>query len=271
MPNWLGDSVMAVGALRNLSKEFKVYLLGKPWLGELFYGEDFYQGIYPFRHIFSCTPIREIGLLLPNSFSSALNFIICGLRRRIGYPKDMRGPLLTDRVKWEREHQVLQYLRLAEYLMGKKLEAEVRLTPPVQEKEIDVVLIPGGSKASKRWPAENYRELGERLREKRLSVLYVGSEKEKELLQEASGNLPYSTPNILGLKEILARARIVCGNDTGPIHLADAMGTTVLSLFGSTTHPELTAPWNQRENIIKKDNLKEISVQEVFERLMDLV
>ncbi len=271
MPNWLGDSVMAVGALRALSKDFKVYLLGKPWLGELFYGEDFYQGVYPFRHIFSCPPVKETGLLLPNSFSSALNFTLCGVRRRVGYSRDMRGPLLTDRVPWERKHQVLQYLRLAEYLTGRELKPEVRLTPPSQEKEIDVVLIPGGSKASKRWPPEKYRELGKALREKRRSVLYVGSPKEKELLQEASDNLPYSTPSILDLKDILARAKIVCGNDTGPIHLADALGTTVLSLFGGVTHPELTAPWNQRENIIRRKNIREITVQEVLEKLLDLL
>ena len=271
MPNWLGDSVMSVAALRPLSRRYELYLLGKPWLGELFYGEEFFKGIYPYRFLFTCTPIKNLGLLLTNSFSSALNFLLCGVRERIGYQKDGRGFLLTQKIKWTKEHQVLRYTRLAEFLLKESINPEVKLKPPVQEKEIDVVLVPGGSKSSRRWPASHFRRLGKMFREKRLSVLYVGSEKEKELLQQASDNLPFSTPDMLGLKEILARARLVLGNDTGPMHLADAMGTRVLVIFGPATDPEINAPWNQRENYIRTTNLSSLQPDQIFERALELL
>ncbi len=112
------------------------------------------------------------------------------------------------------------------------------------------ILNPGGNNHAKRWPADRFAKIADHLSHKHnLAVLINGSPAEAELCDEiitlANSN-PISLPalgNTLGaLKPIIAGAKIMITNDTGPRHIAAAFGTPLITLFGPTDPRWTTIP-----------------------------
>jgi len=112
------------------------------------------------------------------------------------------------------------------------------------------ILNPGGNNPAKRWPADRFAQLADHLHAKHnLAVLINGSPAESDLCDEiidlANSN-PISLPaldNTLGaLKPIIAGAKILITNDTGPRHIAAALGTPLITLFGPTDPRWTTIP-----------------------------
>jgi len=107
-----------------------------------------------------------------------------------------------------------------------------------------ILVAPGGGRAAKRWPVERFRETVRILVEKGHSVLLLGSEEERELLQEtAKGASPGRVEIAAGLDpallpERVARCAAALTNDSGLLHVAEACGIPVVALFGPT-HPRL--------------------------------
>lgn len=118
--------------------------------------------------------------------------------------------------------------------------------PPATLPDQFVALVPGASphRPEKRWPAENFGDLAAGLG---LPCVVLGSAAERGLsakireLAPAAIDLAGHTtlPELAG---VLARAALAIGNDTGPMHLAAALGTRSIVLFGGTSEPALTAP-----------------------------
>ncbi|HMN42843.1 MAG TPA: glycosyltransferase family 9 protein, partial [Phycisphaerales bacterium] len=118
MPSWLGDVVMATPALRLLRDGLPGSFIGglvRPGLDELIAGTDLLDEVHvdrargvmgPKLVAAKIRPRRyDAALLLANSFSTALVTRLAFIPRRIGYDRDGRGMLLTDRIKPEREHE----------------------------------------------------------------------------------------------------------------------------------------------------------------------
>lgn len=123
------------------------------------------------------------------------------------------------------------------------------------------VLNPGGNNPAKRWPAERFAALARWLRDdQRLEVVVAGSPGERALSEQVAtlARLPVSRalPTVgltLGsLKAVLQRAAILVTNDTGPRHIAAALGTPVVTLFGPTDPRWTTIPFD-REIIVSAD------------------
>jgi heptosyltransferase-2 len=112
------------------------------------------------------------------------------------------------------------------------------------------ILNPGGNNLAKRWPIERFAQLADHLHNAhQLSVLINGSPAEAELCDQIiaqAKTFPTSLPrlgNTLGaLKPIIDRATIMVTNDTGPRHIAAALGTPLVSLFGPTDPRWTTIP-----------------------------
>lgn len=113
------------------------------------------------------------------------------------------------------------------------------------------VLNPGGNKIEKRWPPERFAQVADWLAEQGMAVLVNGSPAEAEIVQAVCAaskggavGLPMlaerldegARPTLRSLKPLLAKARVLVTNDTGPRHIAVAVGTPVVSLFGPTDH-----------------------------------
>lgn len=112
------------------------------------------------------------------------------------------------------------------------------------------VLNPGGNNPAKRWPAERFAKLADHLAQTHaLRVLVNGSPAEAPLCDEIialAQTQPCALPrlgNTLGaLKPIIADARLMVTNDTGPRHIAAALGAPLISLFGPTDPRWTTIP-----------------------------
>jgi lipopolysaccharide heptosyltransferase II len=115
-----------------------------------------------------------------------------------------------------------------------------------------VVLSPGGTKKFRRWPAENFVELSQRFSDIGLETVFVGDTTEREILTGRGMRLPLGVRNLVGktnLQELCAlikAARIVVANDSGPMHLANALNVPVVGIFGSGD-TERTRPYRQEK------------------------
>ncbi len=129
--NWVGDSIMSIPALRELSRVFpdaEIVLHTRRWAEGIFRDADFLDRIITFDKskrkikdvIAQSDILREqsfdLAILLPNSFESALTARLAGIPKRIGYNKDLRGLLLTDPIavpEWKaKRHEVHYFLNL---------------------------------------------------------------------------------------------------------------------------------------------------------------
>lgn len=108
-----------------------------------------------------------------------------------------------------------------------------------------VVLLPGAGKVNKLWPVERFRQLAQIVGEKALVVWGPG---EREL-GAAIGAAMAPPTNLRELAWILQKAQLVIGADTGPLHLAAALGTTVIGLYGPT-NPRRNGPYGQLDHCI---------------------
>jgi heptosyltransferase-1 len=129
-----------------------------------------------------------------------------------------------------------------------------------------VVLLPGAGKANKQWPLERFRELARRLGDRAVAVWGPG----EEALANAIGCRVAPRTNLRELASVLRSAAIVIGGDTGPLHLAAALGTTVVGLYGPTNEKR-NGPYGQLGNCISSfggsKSMDAIAVDDVQQRL----
>jgi len=138
------------------------------------------------------------------------------------------------------------------------------------------LLHPGASRAGKTWPIEKYADLAARLeRDPGLSPVISwgpGDEDRAALLSSLLPKAPRIPPlDFRGLAHVIARARLFVAADTGPVHLADALGVPALALFGPDAHrrnvPERNGPY--RGAAMGYDQAA--SVETVARKALDLV
>ncbi|MFP4081330.1 MAG: lipopolysaccharide heptosyltransferase II [Candidatus Aminicenantes bacterium] len=289
-PSWIGDSVLALPSIASLKKNFpesQIWIAAKDWVKGLFTCSNLVEGVISLPASNNFRGLRQtakkikdfhfdIGLLLPNSFSSAILFYLAKIPQRWGYQSDGRGFLLTRGVVPQENtlHQVYYYLNLIAGLGLETHPPQINLTlnPDVtsrakeflQAMDIDfqkplILFNPGAAYGpSKRWPAEKFAQLA-LLFQQRIgaNILVIGSEEENEVGDEISAALKQKPINLAGKTDLALLAAItslaslfVC-NDTGPMHIANALRTPVVALFGPTL-PAQTAPFQQPAVIVHK-------------------
>lgn len=167
-------------------------------------------------------------------------------------------------------HVVDQNLALAR-VAGANASAEVDWSKFPQNNGLDayrnaIVFLPGAGKPNKLWPVERFRELATRIGS---DVLVVWGPGEQQLAEQIGARLAPPT-NLRELAFVLQRARVVIGADTGPLHLADALGTKVIGMYGPTD-PRRNGPHGQLERTINHfvttKSMESISVEEVMTTL----
>ncbi len=133
-PNWIGDCVMslpAIRALKSLSPELKIYIITKPHLSSVFLNipeieevvsissENSFKNTLHNIIAFRKYKIKD-GILFPNSFKSALILRLSGVKNLTGYKRDMRGWMLKKKEKFPGKniHQIRSYLNLIGLYLG---------------------------------------------------------------------------------------------------------------------------------------------------------
>jgi lipopolysaccharide heptosyltransferase II len=124
-----------------------------------------------------------------------------------------------------------------------------------------VVLLPGGRWDNKRWPVQYFADLAKRLREiPGLRLVVLGSKDEHSLGEAIAAAVPDFCVNLAGattfdeMIEWIRLSRLVITNDTGPMHVAAAMGRPVVAIFGPT-NPLNTGPYRQLQNVVQAKTL----------------
>ncbi len=114
-----------------------------------------------------------------------------------------------------------------------------------------VILAPGASRAAKRWPPEAWRALARQLQHRGHTVAAVGDARERVLLEGEGIIAAYALP-LRQTAAVLARARVVIGNDSGLLHLATAVSRPVVAIFGPTVPAFGYAPYGVPAGIVQQ-------------------
>jgi lipopolysaccharide heptosyltransferase I len=169
-----------------------------------------------------------------------------------------------------RMHVVEQNLQLAAAL-GERGSAIPAWSSFPQDDDLDayagaIVLLPGAGKPNKLWPVERFRELAQRIGPKALAVWGPG---ERDLAAATGARMAPPT-NLRQLAWLLQKAEVVIGADTGPLHLADALGAKVIGLYGPTDLRR-NGPYHQLQHCIDRFRttkwMESITVEEVMTML----
>ena len=137
-----------------------------------------------------------------------------------------------------------------------------------------VILLPGSSPAHKhkRWPAEKFAELANYLKEKKIDSIILGqSHSEGEELKKikllAPKIIDFSDQDLDCLATTASKAIGAIGNDTGPTFVAAAAGCPITWLLSNHTDPNITQLLGSKVNTLKKDNIIDITIDEVKNNL----
>ena len=288
-PNWVGDAVLAIPAMKAVRKHFsgaQITLLVRPWVAGLFSSASFVDevwaeakpsGIADWTRLTRDIRARrfDLALLLPNSFESALMIFLGGVPRRVGYGTDGRRWMLTDSIApAERpRHQVNYYLDLAKALSASTDHPSLEIQATIEERAHArrllanqgiaggvpfLVLNPGAAYGSaKRWREDRFADVADILADElKLHVALIGSEAERTIAEEIRSRMK-STAAILNGKTsletligVLAESSLMITNDSGPMHIAAALGVPTVAVFGSTDDL-VTGPYGPRTRIVK--------------------
>lgn len=281
LPRTLGASLLAFPCLKSLEENFpaaEIAILPPPAYA------DFFQRVSPGYRVVVLPDFKDIsglkrassrlkkmhfdlGLLLDESFASALLFYLARIPQRWGYDREGRGFMLTKkshlRATDPQLHLKFHYLKLLEALGLKIADRPLRLDLPASFRQqalgrlkqaglspdlATVVIKPGsGFGPARIWPLSRQRELIEQLLDRRLQVVLVGSRASRETSQAILDGLQGRLVDFSGqlsLEEtagVIAGARAFLGNDSGLTHLANLLGTPVVGLYGPTD-PHISGP-----------------------------
>ena len=131
------------------------------------------------------------------------------------------------------------------------------------------LMIPGGAahRPGKRWPADNYRTLGESWLKQGVIPVIIGGPDEADLAAEITDgtgilNLAGQT-SFADIAALSREAAGVVGNDTGPMHIAAICGCPSVVLFSDESDPSITAPRGPDVQVLRREKLGDLPVSEV--------
>jgi heptosyltransferase II len=271
LPNWLGDMVMAGGLLNALPDFYPgaaISVIAKKGIHELLsffpahshqfiFEKEKYKGLYGawrFGRAIKKEHRFDLFICLPDSLSSAVMARATGAKKRIGYKKEGRSFLFTDTYKKENgKHRVEEYVSLVEKYSNKKAsEIKVQLHHSFQKKQHVIVNI-NSEASSRRLTVFKATELINYLRSTiKETIILIGAPKEKPFIDAVCERLHTKVnienkagkTSLAQLTELLATAQLLLTTDSGPAHLANALGTQTVVLFGAGNEQN-TAPYNK--------------------------
>jgi heptosyltransferase-1 len=207
---------------------------------------------------------------LQGLLKSAFWVALTRAERKVGYDRtrEFSYLALTERLApFDPEaHAVWRYLNVARHLgapaapplfrLGLNLPEDLRPLLPETGQPL-AVLHPGARWPTKLWPGAHWARLAEWLaREKGFQVILTGSPGDRKLVEEIVAQAEVPLLNLAGrtslaeLASLLQKARIAVTTDTGPMHLACALGTPVAALFGPTA-PWRTGPFGEGHEVVR--------------------
>lgn len=196
-------------------------------------------------------------------------------RYRVSYNVGGGGFLLTHVVPFEGiKHRVDYHLDIISFLGGGSDATDWGLHPTKEEnhKAEEIILKyakrqgsviigihPGGRKGLKCWPMERYAGLADRaISELGAKIFFTGSEKEYDLVKEITMKMNNRAENLAGsldlktLSAFIGKLDVFITNDSAPLHIASAMKTPTIAIFGPSKSNE-TGPYGNIHRVVEED------------------
>ncbi len=283
-PNWLGDCVLSLPALRDLRRNFpqaRLEVLARHNVASL------YEAVTEVDDVRESGDLRsdvatlrgafDAAVVLPNSFGSALPPAFAGVPERWGYATDGRGPLLTRRPRPRPEvrgRSEVYYYRamLAGIGLRTTADPDASLRCPDEWQRAGtsklghqgpwIGINPGAFYGSaKRWLPARYAAVAD-ITAARLGarVVVIGAAPERPLGEAVAATLTSPVRILCGetnLREmigVLASLRLFLTNDSGPMHIAAALGVPLVAVFGPTDWRE-TAPFGPGPHAVVREDV----------------
>jgi lipopolysaccharide heptosyltransferase II len=218
-----------------------------------------------------------------NPLPAAVLCYMAGIQRVAGYCRENPYKLITEWLPdreplYEIKHEVIRQLDLVKTL-GASSEND-RMSLRINENSLEsvqkklkeagvnsqkksVIMHPGVSELKRRYPVEYFAEAAKKInKELDIQVILTGVKSENELavhIAEEAGKNTFNLAGLLNMEELIAligSSLLLIANNTGPVHIASALGIPVVVLY-ALTNPQ-HAPWNVRHRILPFDIPKEI-------------
>ena len=282
-PNWVGDTAVATPSMKAIRAKFpdaEITVMVRPSVSGVFASAKYVDRVWTKP---KPSGIREwlrlalevrrqhfdLAILFPNSFESAAMVFLGGVRERIGYAMDSRGWMLTRRIQGEKRkvHHVEYYLELAKAVSADVSHPSMEITARPEDRanarklladsgittnERFMILSPGAAfGAAKRWGDQQFAEAADKLAEEfNLAVVVIGSEGERFIsdsihkFMNQPATILNGKTNLETLIGLIAESDLMLGNDSGPVHLAAALGIPTVAVFGATDYV-VAAPYGR--------------------------
>ena len=301
LPNWIGDVVMAtplLKAIRDTTADTRILGVMRPYVARVLEGSGLLDGELLFdprsaqRALQTRAVIRQLWahrldamLLLTNSLRAGWIAWRSGARRRVGYVRNGRGPLLTDKLYAPRGNgaytpipAIDYYLAIGQTLGISAATRQMQLGTTARDEELAdqlweafrlnghqrvVLFNTGGAKgAAKDWPSEYFVRLAKLVlqhHDASIVILCGPNEREKALHIQQSVRSPrlhsLADPRVLDFvtaengigvaKAAVRRSDLMVTTDSGPRHFAHAFDIPVVTLYGPND-PAWTVPYHER-------------------------
>ncbi len=250
----------------------------------------------------------EIAITPHSSLTTALLLYYAGIPKRIGFDRWAAAKYLTHKVPHPQGlHKIEKNLMLLTPLTDKKFSMQTELFPSAEDYEKTeqilaelksetrtlIAVAPGSIWFTKRWPIEYYKELTQKLTDANFGIVLIGSADEKEICEEAMPSK--NAVNLAGELTILQSAAAIdkCDlticNDSGVLHISNAMETDVFAFFGPTVKSIGYFPYRENDFVFEREMdcrpcgshggktcplghhkcMREILPDEVFEKVLE--
>lgn len=253
----------------------------------------------------------DLTIVPHRSLRSALLVWLARIPQRIGFDRSAGAFLFTQRVRYQKKHEVERNLDLLRPFgeIPEKLKPRVdwdeadaarvtEFTKNADAKRIWCALAPGSVWATKRWPADRFAKLANALTSELHAIVFlIGGQSDaglcREIQQSTSENC-FNLAGMLSLRQsavLLDRCAVLISNDSAPTHLGVATNCRVLTIFGPTVPRFGFAPYGEGHGVIEHELpcrpcsahgskecpigthacMLEIAVEEVFTRVKAMI
>ena len=285
--NWLGDTLFATPFIRTIREHCpdsyiavfthsrcREILEGNPHIDEVIVYDEKGQHKHLLGRLSIVSQLKsknfDTAFILRRSLSRTLLLCLSKIPERIGYATKKSGFLLTKKIPPPPKdlHRVEHFLGLAravgiepenknyEFFVSegdRKKARDVLKQGGIKDDSDFIVINAGGNWDLKRWPAEDFARLGDKIFSGfGTKVVLSGAEKDMKLCKYIRGLMKTKPVLLCGktdlktLGAVFQRAKLVISNDSGPMHIAVGVKTPVIALFGPTS-PRITGPYGDVE------------------------
>jgi heptosyltransferase-2 len=287
--NWVGDAILAIPALQAIrarEPNAEISILARRWVAALYRGQGIADELLILENATDLSALLrernfDAAILLQNAFHAAWLAWRAGIPRRIGYARDGRSLLLTQPVAVPKPGEIpshesyyyLELLRRAGWLDKLPQVGQIRLHVETEKRDKAdagllasgvrkgvwrIALAPGAAFGSaKCWPPQRFAALADALIDRfDADVILFGAPSERDIAARIASEMRHRPVNLAGQTTIdqlpshFAVCDVFIGNDSGAMHVAAAVGTPVVAIFGPTD-PYGTAPVTDKLAIVR--------------------